>query len=307
MSLLEKEKEWFIPAPWGRLCIVAWGDCTDPPVLVCHGGADTVISYRPLMALLPTNFYYIGLELPGCGKSDPMPIGVMISVFDLMYAIEVVVNHFRWKTFVYLGHSLGCMLGKLYDLCYPRRISKCIDLDPISVVVSFPAEKFPDWYKFFFINYFESYEKYNLSKEERPTYTEEEVVSKVMKRRGLNSEIAREIAARLTEPAGNGLYRFTFDERTTITTHPPYSPEYLETLLKTIKTPTLTFVSDESKINGRYDGMKNLFDEKFSSNFRVMVVSGNHDVHVIHPERVASYISRFLLYGLNGLDGKAKL
>ncbi|CAH2101445.1 unnamed protein product [Euphydryas editha] len=307
MSLLEKEKEWFIQAPWGRLCIVAWGDCSDPPVLVCHGSADTIVSFRPLMALLPSNFYYIGLELPGCGKSDSMPPGLMLSVFDLVYSIQVVVNHFRWKNFVFLAHSLGCILGKLYDLSHPGKMSKCIDLDPITLAFTFPVEKFHLWYKFFYLNYFDSYEKYNMSKGKRPTYTEEMALSKLMKRRGINSEIAKEIASRLTEPAGNGLVRFSFDDRITITTHPPYTTEYVKKLLKTVKTPTLTFVADESKKTGEYDQMEYFFDESFSSNFKVKVVSGNHDVHVIHPERVSSFITQFLLYGLPGLDGKAKL
>ncbi|RVE49055.1 hypothetical protein evm_006301 [Chilo suppressalis] len=106
------EKEWFIEAPWGRMCIVAWGECSSPPVLLCHGAIDSAACFRPLVKLLPKDFYYIALELPGHGKSDRYPPGMMVNAYDLVYAITVVVRHFRWDSFRLIAHSLGTVVEK---------------------------------------------------------------------------------------------------------------------------------------------------------------------------------------------------
>ncbi|XP_050359719.1 serine hydrolase-like protein 2 [Nymphalis io] len=302
------EKEWFIQAPWGRLCIVAWGDCYDPPVLVCPGSKDTVISFRPLIEMLPKNFYYIGLDLPGSGRSDHMPHGLMISMYDLLYSIQVVVKHFRWESFIYLGHSMGCTLGKLYDLSYPGKISKAIDLDPVTLGVVFPVELFPIWYETSLIKYFNDYKKFNSTTEEKPTYNEEMIVSKMMKRRGISKELARDIISRLSEPAGNGLIRYTFDERVNFPVHSPFPPEHLLKLLKSLKTPTLTIITEDSVNARHFTKTPFLLDESLlSDNYRVKLVTGCHDVHIAEPGKVASFVGQFLLHGLNGLDNKAKL
>ncbi|PZC73189.1 hypothetical protein B5X24_HaOG209921 [Helicoverpa armigera] len=114
------EHEWYIQAPWGRIAIIAWGDCCNPPVLLCHGSMDSAVSFRPLVSKLPRNYYYIGLDLPGNGKSDRFLPGLMISVYDMLYAIHALVKHFRWKTFTLIGHSFGAYLVIAWgDCCNP--------------------------------------------------------------------------------------------------------------------------------------------------------------------------------------------
>ncbi|CAH2226639.1 jg6305 [Pararge aegeria aegeria] len=104
-------------------------------------------------------------------------------------------------------------------------------------------------------------------------------------------------------------FRFTFDERIEILTYPPISPDYIRKLFTNIKIPILTIIADASNKSGKYKETPFLFDEKAfpNNNHRLREVFGNHDLHVIHPERVASFVAQFLLYGINGLDNKAKL
>ncbi|XP_045781370.1 serine hydrolase-like protein 2 isoform X1 [Maniola jurtina] len=307
MTLLEKE--WYIQAPWGRLAIIAWGDCSDPPVLVCHGAKDSAASFRPLMKLLPKKYYYIGMELPGNGRSDPMPPGLMVSLYDLVYSIQVVVKHFRWDTFIFMGHSMGCSVGYIYNISYPGKMSKLIQLDPISIGFVTPVEKFSYWYKISFKAYFDNYDRYNVKKDDRPKYTREEAVSKLIKRRGFTEEAAEETLARTSEPAGHGYVRFTFDDRFEAMTYPPVSPDYIKKLLTNMKIPILTILADESIKKGRYRETQFLLDDKSfpNNNYRVREVVGHHDLHVVYPERIASFVSQFILYGFEGLDRKSKL
>ncbi|KAI8426962.1 hypothetical protein MSG28_014626 [Choristoneura fumiferana] len=166
--------------------IVAWGSCADPPVLLCHGAVDSAASWRPIMEHLPPTFYYIGMELPGNGKSDPLPRGLMLATHDLV---------------------------------------------------------------------------------------------------------------------------FTFDQRTKQVVLPPYTSEHARKFFTEMKTPTLVIIASVSLKRGAYDKVPFALDEKCHphNNYRVFHVEGRHDVHVMHPERMAKVVERFLLYGVEGLDTKSKL
>ncbi|XP_028160638.1 serine hydrolase-like protein [Ostrinia furnacalis] len=314
------ENEWYIEAPWGRICIIAWGDCLNPPVLLCHGSLDSAATFRPLVAMLPENFYYIAMEFPGNGKSDWFPPGLMLSSYDLVYPVAVVVEHFRWQKFVYMAHSFGTIIGKLYNLSYPGKISKVINLDPTPNLLTVPADEFSEWYHFYFSKFYEKYETLNTPKETGPIYTYQEAIDTLKKKRDLTDELAAATLERISEPVCKHMIR----ERSPkilekyiaaiylgagLVTRPPFSPDSLQSLFTSIPTPTLSIIAEQSIDNGRYDRALFKLDEKAFplKNYRVRRVEGGHDVHLLNPERLAGFVSQFLLHGLEGLDSKAKL
>ncbi|XP_068626023.1 serine hydrolase-like protein [Battus philenor] len=307
MSLLEKE--WFIQAPWGRICVVAWGNCLDPPVLLCHGNIDSAASFRPLISLLPKNFYYVCMELPGNGKSDRFPPGMMINTYDMAYCIVVIVRHFRWENFIYIGHSLGACIGKIHAITFPNRISKLIELDPVTVDTVHEPGDFSRWYKRSYYEFAVNYDKYSQPKEEGPKYKFDVAVEKLVKNRRLTKEAAEATLARWTEPCGDGLIRFTFDQRLKLVSHLRIPADITEQLHTRVTTPTLALLAEESIASGYYKKTNFVFDEKAfpAGNYRVRVIPGHHDVHLVRPEVAAPYITNFLLFGLAGLDGVAKL
>ncbi|XP_059044900.1 serine hydrolase-like protein 2 [Achroia grisella] len=303
------ENEWFIEAPWGKLCVVAWGDCTNPPVLMVHGKLDTAATFRPLVSLLPDKFYYIAIELPGNGRSDRYPPGMMINIYDLVYCVAMVVRHFRWENFVYIGHSLGTNIGFIYDACRPGVITKLINLDPLyRVTVVLPSE-FSKWYKKMFTSYYENFEKYNAPKETAPAYTVEEAIKLLKKSRGLTQAAAVATVTRFTERLADGRVRFTYDQRFKVVTPRPFSPEEFQAACTKLSMPTLNIISKESKDKKGYEHCDFAFDESSftGQNYRVRVVNGGHDVHFNDPKSVAPFVSQFLLYGVEGLDRDAKL
>ncbi|GBP36216.1 Serine hydrolase-like protein [Eumeta japonica] len=304
MALLEKE--WYIQAPWGRIAIIAWGDCWDPPVLLCHGAVDSAVCFRPLVSLLPRNFYYIAMELPGNGKSDPLPPGLMLSAYDLIYSVKKVVEHFRWLSFIYIGHSLGTLIGKLYTLCYPGIMSQIVDLDPIPAYATVPPELFSGWYHRNFTKYFDKYKKFIAPKETGPRYSYIQAFELLKRNRGLTDETADLALQRITEPVGDGMIRFTFDQRMKVVVKPPISPSHIKELYTSITTPTLTILAGDSVNVGAFDATPFVFNEDSypRKNHRVRRVEGNHDVHLVHPERLANYVAEFLLFGLDGLKSR---
>ncbi|XP_048003944.1 serine hydrolase-like protein 2 [Leguminivora glycinivorella] len=281
--MLDSEKEWFIEAPWGKICVVAWGSCFNPPILLVHGAVDSAASFRPILERLPDRFYYIAMELPGNAHSDWFPPGVMMSVHDLAYSMEVVRRHFRWKTFGFMGHSLGTLI-----VCYSQVYTT---------------------YHYYFTRYYQKYHIYNSPKENAPKYTREKALSMLEYNRGLTGAVASMVLERISEPVGDGLVRYIYDQRAKTVIFPPNSPEHLQKLYVNIKTPTLTIVATESIERGAYKLTPFALDETCypNNNYRVVTVEGKHDVHVMHPERLAAFVELFLLYGVEGLDRKAKL
>ncbi|XP_072941411.1 serine hydrolase-like protein 2 [Epargyreus clarus] len=300
------EKEWFIEAPWGRICIVAWGHCHNPPVLLCHGLMDSMATFRPLIRMLPKNFYYIGVEMPGNGKSDPFPPGLLFNFYDVVYCLEVVVRHFRWESFMFLGHSVGASMGMLYDFCLPGKITRSILLDPTTPVVE--PETFARWYKRSYQAYFDDYDFYNKPREERTVYTRKEALKKLMKPRMISESMAEDCLERISETVGKGLVRLTYDQRYKIIPQPPFSSDQMKNLCLKTKAQILLIATDDSIREGKYVKMPFLIDESiYNNNYRVRHVKGHHNIHIGHPERVATFVGQFLLNGPEGLDAKAKL
>ncbi|KAM3956864.1 LOW QUALITY PROTEIN: serine hydrolase-like protein 2 [Aphomia sociella] len=302
------ENEWFIQAPWGKLSVVAWGNC-QPPVLLVHDLLDTAATFRPLVSQLPENFYYIAIELPGNGKSDPYPPGMMISIYDLVYCVILVVRHYRWKKFTYIGHSTGAIIGLIYQLSYPGKVDKFIELDPSMRATTVPASEYAAWYKYSFTEYYENYEKFNAPKETAPKHTVEQAVKVLMELRGLSRVAAEASVQRMTERLPDGFVRFTFDPRYKRVTFRPYSPQDLETTCTNMKTPTLVVAARDSINNKVYEHCDFVFDQASfpAKKYRVRIVDGMRDVHFVAPELVAPYISQFLVYGLEGINENAKL
>lgn len=80
---------------------------------------DTSSGFRPLVSLLPPSFFYVSVDLPGNGHSDHFPPEGRFTVVDFVPTIHYVQEHFKWKKFAYIGHSLGVIIGEYFFLCRP--------------------------------------------------------------------------------------------------------------------------------------------------------------------------------------------
>ncbi|KAG6460689.1 hypothetical protein O3G_MSEX012161 [Manduca sexta] len=232
----------------------------------------------------------------------------MFSAYDLVYSVEAVAKHFRWETFVFIGHSLGAALGKMYNVSYPGKLSKLIDLDPINFYAIEP-EDFPKWYNYYFKNFFDNYEKYNMPKGSAPIISKDEALSSLKKKRGLPEDLALATLERWSEPAGEGLIRYTYDQRIRVVQITPLSINHIRKIYTSVSTPMLVILADESVSKGLFRNTSFLQEEASypARNCRVRTVAGNHDVHVIAPHRLAPHVAAFLTGGIEALDSKAKL
>ncbi|KAL4714812.1 hypothetical protein ACJJTC_002671 [Scirpophaga incertulas] len=199
MDLKGFENEISVDAPWGKITGLTWGDESLPPVLAVHGKLDVCTGFRPLISLLPRKFRYVGIDLPGNGRSDPLPKGLRYTVMDLVPTIEVIRKHFGWHRFIYMGHSLGTLIGKYFNIAFPGYITRVIELDPIPAHLNWEIsrEGLANWYHAYYSSYDASrYQKFYAGDETVPRYSYKKAQEMIMKTRHMTKEASEHILER---------------------------------------------------------------------------------------------------------------
>ncbi|CAH0730389.1 unnamed protein product, partial [Brenthis ino] len=299
MCLRNTEKDVIIKAPWGNIAALTWGNSNNPPVLFGSGRMIPCSAIRPLVMRLPQNFFYIAFDFPGNGYSDHLPKGGRFTIFDLIPSLLRVAEHYKYEKFAYIGHSLGTLVGKFFDLVYPGVMTRIVDLDPVPAYVTVLPEGMPAWYKEIYGDHYEerAYKKHISGKETAPKYTVEQVREMIMASLVVREEAANHIINRNIEPAGQGLYRFTYDQRMKSTFILPFTPDSLKQLYTRSKTPTLAIFASRMIEIGAFSETPFALDEKawVNGNYKYKIVEGDHNVHLDDPDCMAEDISKFLL------------
>lgn len=179
-----------------------WGNKNSTPILVTHGRMDNAGSFDRLIPLLPKSFYYICIDLPSHGKSTFLPTFFPIHSLDFVYVYKLVLDYFKREKYILLGHSLGAIISTFFTQLYPDYVEKIICIDSISAYT--PATMYKDY----LVNVFESVVDLETKKikQERRTFTEEEVIEKIRNGRWaqtISAEAARPLALRMMESAGD--------------------------------------------------------------------------------------------------------
>ncbi|XP_047518886.1 serine hydrolase-like protein 2 isoform X2 [Pieris napi] len=304
-TLANTEKNITIKAQWGKIAAITWGNSSNPPVLLCPGRMVPCSSFRPLIKRMPDCFFYVALDLPGSGWSDHLPPGIRYTVFDLVPSIVKVVEHFKWEKIMFIGHSLGTVLGTYFNMAYPNRVTRFVQLDPIPLYHTVIPETFEAWYQEYYRSNYDDnqYVKHTSGRHTAPRYSLDDIKRRLMTAHKINEETLEHVLDRYIEPAGDGLYRFTYDQRMKNTTTMPFSPDNLKLILTSAKIPILAIFAKFVIDAGAYSKVPFAFDTKAwpHNNYGYKIVSGYHDVHMSSPELMADDIAKFLL------QSKAKL
>lgn len=62
-----------------------------------HGWQDNAGSFDTLIPLLPSNFSYLAIDLPGHGLSSHSPIGAYYRYVDFVPQLERIRQAYKWK------------------------------------------------------------------------------------------------------------------------------------------------------------------------------------------------------------------
>lgn len=105
-------KEIEIPVPWGFVRGQIFGTSTAKnsiPILCLHGFLDNSNSFKPIATYLceSNEYYMIALDLPGHGRSSPIPLGAIYTPKLFLTALRRCVLFLKISSFIFLSHSYG--------------------------------------------------------------------------------------------------------------------------------------------------------------------------------------------------------
>lgn len=274
-----------------------YGDDTRPAVLCVHGVQDNCDTFITLLPLLPNDYYYVCVDLPGHGRSSRFPARVPLEFINYLGAVKWVVDHFGWPEFVYLGHSFGGQLGSWFAAVYPDLIRCLIVLDTMGPRAVELADTLAAVRSR--IDDTQSLHRRQCGRQP-PTYTFDEAVDKMMTGRPsrLTVESAHILAQRgliaVDDNADEKSYTFVCDQRLKLAFYPLMTFDQHEQILRNVLCPTMFVLADKNC--ARYSTYLKDAYEFYTKrpNVTVRVVSGDHDVHLNYPDRVFKHVSEFL-------------
>ena len=96
--------------------------------LLIHGWSSSWYAMSPLLGLLSQRFRAIAVDLPGYGKSSPLPERATIPAYADLLAdlVEEVTD----GPVVLVGHSMGGMTSLTMALRYPALVERMVLIDP---------------------------------------------------------------------------------------------------------------------------------------------------------------------------------
>ncbi|KAJ1519516.1 hypothetical protein ONE63_004798 [Megalurothrips usitatus] len=285
-----------LPVPWGHISGKVWGSLSAPPVLCVHGIQDNANTFDNLIPLMPSSFCYVAIDLPGHGRSSHFPSGFVFSNIDYVMSVRRIVDHFEWKRFIYMGHSLGGQIGFFFSGFYPEHVSKLIVLDSV-LPYRDPRLNLSECVTKFYDNLFILEKK--MASQEPPSYSEGEALRRLTDGRPstLTREAAMLLFSRGVTKVGEG-YAFSADQRLKYRALTYLSKEETLGIISRIRCPVFLIRASETEDAGSYyvnGDFEKLLQATLGAQYHYKVVRGSHDVHLNNPEDFAEELSNFVI------------
>ncbi|XP_056266391.1 serine hydrolase-like protein [Pseudoliparis swirei] len=286
-----------IPVPWGEIRGKVWGPDHGRPVLCLHGWADNCGTFNTLIPLLPKECRYVAVDLSGHGLSSHRHPGVSYSFPAYVMDVRRIIDALQWRHFSIIGHSMGGNIAGMFSALYPEMVDAVVLLDSsgflptdVKEICSVMRQGMDQMCQF---------EK--QTEEKRRVYTYEKAVERMFAANPSLSERSVHVLLERGLVQVEGGMAFTRDFRINLKNIVRITWEQSLELQSRIKNPLLIVLAK--------DGLQELYtglDKHLSSpgqafiqsykdrNHTVVMVPGNHHVHLNQPEVVAPLVSDFL-------------
>lgn len=253
-------------------------------ILAVHGWQDNLESFSQLAPLLP-DCKITAIDLPGHGHSEWLPPGAIYDISLWLRAIEETMASFEHRPIIYLGHSLGAVIGQVLAGAFPEYFAAMICLDGIGplpddgispakrlrqsmqelrAVLGFPNRLFPSI---------------------------DSIVDLRLKYTPMSREGCRRMMERNSERNDEGLFGSRLDSRIKTLSSFRFTEEQSLSFLSSIKCPTLVMRATEAKYIDRTGFLRRAAS---IPDGKVVEIEGNHHFHLDQPEEIAQYISQFI-------------
>jgi pimeloyl-ACP methyl ester carboxylesterase len=120
-------KSGFVDSGGVKLHYVTAGE--GPLLLLLHGFPDYHYTWRDQMPALSKHFHVVALDLRGYNQSDK-PKGVDNYKVDKLIAdVAAVLNHFKQKKLVLVGHDWGGLIAWMFATAHPEKVDRLVILN----------------------------------------------------------------------------------------------------------------------------------------------------------------------------------
>jgi len=260
----------------------AWGNENGQPVLAIHGWLDNCATFSRIAPRLG-NYYIVAPDLAGHGQSEHRRNNSSYYLWDYAIDLAMLVQHFGWKRYSILAHSMGTGVASVLN-AISGVVRSIVFLDgmgaPFTVKSNAVAEHIKRSCRM--LDMAKKSRLYGFSNQSRPQfYNVESAIRDRQKSVGgkLSYESAELLAERDLIEVGSG-YRWRHDPRLALPEPLQLSDEQAGSFLKNISCPLHTFLG----LSGIFSGEK--FKEK-STRLRPAVKihwhEGGHHFHLENP------------------------
>ncbi|XP_023274887.1 serine hydrolase-like protein isoform X1 [Seriola lalandi dorsalis] len=292
--MAEEVSELCVPVPWGEIRGKVWGPDHGRPVLCLHGWADNCGTFNTLIPLLPKECRYVAVDLAGHGRSSHRPPGAFYCTPAYVADVRRVADALGLKKFSIIGHSMGADIAGMFSALYPEMVDALVLLDTYGF---FPTDS-KEVSKVMRQGMDEMIQFEKKSEEKKRVYTYEKAVERLLTANPTLSEQSVRILLErgLVQVEGAG-FVFSRDLRVNFKNMLRLSLEQSLEMQSRIQASVLVVLAE--------DGFDRIFSEpgRFTSailqsfqdrNHKVVIVPGDHHVHLNKPEVVAPFVSNFL-------------
>lgn len=296
----------------GLIAAKWWGSKEKRPIVMLHGWLDNagtkfidlsrwfVISdsdtisgtFDTLIPLLPSNYSYLAIDLPGHGLSSHIPNGYFYHVQDYVAILEEMRVKFNWKKLSLMGHSMGDTICFTYAAIYPNRVELVCALD------SLKTSSLPKFALFMTMKHMQSaYAMRDTQNQQNKEYTYDQM-SKFVSKASIEPSKVICLLKRCVKISKHTPNKFQFTHDIRLHCIQPFNLSHKQSLhyIKHICAPHLYVKSDDQT----YDDDPQMFNETIDQfkqhcrHFEMVKVAGTHHVHLNNPELIAAPISAFL-------------
>ncbi|XP_056227924.1 serine hydrolase-like protein isoform X2 [Seriola aureovittata] len=291
--MAEEVSELCVPVPWGEIRGKVWGPDHGRPVLCLHGWADNCGTFNTLIPLLPKECRYVAVDLAGHGRSSHRPPGAFYCAPAYVADVRRVADALGLKKFSIIGHSMGADIAGMFSALYPEMVDALVLLDAYGF---FPTDS-KEVSKVMRQGMDEMIQFEKKSEEKKRVYTYEKVVERLLTANPTLSEQSVRILLERGLVQVEGGFVFSRDLRVNFKNMLRLSLEQSLEMQSRIQASVLVVLAE--------DGFDRIFSEpgRFTSailqsfqdrNHKVVIVPGDHHVHLNKPEVVAPFVSNFL-------------
>lgn len=271
-----------------------WGPKNRRPIICLHGWQDNAGSFDALIPLLPSEFSYFAIDLPGHGFSSHFSNGYFYNIQDMAAILEEIRSAFNWKRISLIAHSMGALVAFMYATLFPMQVDLVCALDifkPVNLSAADAAHLSSTRLK----------KLYLLDRGRTlSVYTYEEIKERmyVGSLKSLNRDKVKLLMKRGIQRCPNDLNKFQFNRDFRIKYINPLFIQH-EIILEYIKKMQAAYLFIKTDDN-TYDEPCEIFNEsleqfrRYNQRFEMIRVNGTHHVHLNNLTAIAQKISEFL-------------